>query len=130
VSTARRGVAALGNVGISTTAVMVFVAAVTDLLLPTLAYLGIALDGSKISRERDSLAAELDDDLDTYLESISDSRRDLARVSEIGDTLKTRRSRMSATPPRRQSTPSMGSTAPSAFLSAACRPSPSPRQPR
>ena len=67
---------------------MIFVAAVTGLLLPTLAYLGIALDGSTVSRERDSLAAELDDDLDDYLETISDSRRDLADVAEIGDTLK------------------------------------------
>ena len=41
-----RGVAALGDASIGTTAVMVFVAAVTGLLLPTLAYLGIALDGS------------------------------------------------------------------------------------
>ena len=83
-----RGIAALGNASIGTTAVMVFVAAVTGLLLPTLAYLGIALDGSTVSRERDGLAAELDDDLDDYLETISDSRRDLAGVAEIGDTLK------------------------------------------
>lgn len=83
-----RGIAALGNASIGMTAVMVFVAAVTGLLLPTLAYLGIALDGSKISRERDSLAADLDDDLDAYLETISNSRRDLADVAEIGDTLK------------------------------------------
>ena len=73
-----RGIAALGDASIGTTALMIFVAAVTGLLLPTLAYLGIALDGSKVSRERDSLAADLDDDLDAYLETISDSRRDLA----------------------------------------------------
>ena len=83
-----RGLAALGDVSFGTTAVMVFVAAVTGLLLPTLAYLGIALDGSKVSRERDSLAAQLDDDLDAYLETIDDSRRDLAGVAEIGATLK------------------------------------------
>ena len=82
-----RGVAALGNASIGTTAVMVFLAAVTGLLLPTLAYLGIALDGSKVSRERDSLAADLDYDFDGYLEIISNSRRDLADVAEIGDTL-------------------------------------------
>ena len=70
-----RGIAALGDASVGTTAVMVFVATVTGLLLPTLAYLGIALDGSKVSRERDSLAADLDDDLDSYLEIISDSRR-------------------------------------------------------
>ena len=67
---------------------LVFVAAVTGLLLPTLAFLGVALDGSKVSRERDALAADLDDDLDAYLETISNSRRDLAGVAEIGDTLK------------------------------------------
>ena len=83
-----RGTAALGDASFGTTAVMVFVAAVTGLLLPTLAYLGIALDGSKVSRERDSLAADLDDDLDAYLEIIDNSRRDLAGVAEIGDTLK------------------------------------------
>ena len=83
-----RGTAALGNASFGTTAVMIFVAAVTGLLLPTLAYLGIALDGSKVSRERDSLAAQLDDDLDEFLENIDNSRRDLAGVAEIGDTLK------------------------------------------
>ena len=83
-----RGTAALGEASISTTAVMIFVAAVTGLLLPTLAYMGTALDGSKVSRERDSLAGDLDDDLDAYLEIIDNSRRDLARAAEIGDTLK------------------------------------------
>jgi hypothetical protein len=83
-----RGTAALGKDSVGPTAVMVFVAAVTGLLLPTLMYLGIALDGSKVSRERDSLAADLDDDLDAYLENISNSRRALASTAEIGDTLK------------------------------------------
>jgi hypothetical protein len=83
-----RGTAALGNASTGTTVVMIFVAGVTGLLLPTLAYLGFALDGSRVSRERDGLAGDLDDDLDDYLETISDSRRDLARVAEIGETLK------------------------------------------
>jgi hypothetical protein len=83
-----RGTAALGDAGFGTTAVMIFVAAVTGLLLPTLAYLGIALDGSKVSRERDSLAADLDDDLNEYLEIIGNSRRDLNSVADIGETLK------------------------------------------
>ena len=85
-----RGIAALGDVGIGTTAVMVSVATVTGLLLPTLAYLGIALDGSRVSRERDSLAADLEYDLDEYLQTISDMRRDLADVAEIVGTLKNR----------------------------------------
>jgi len=83
-----RGTAALGDASIGTTALMIFIAAVTGLLLPTLAYLCIAFDGSKISRERDGLVAELDDDLEAYLETISASRRDLAEVDEIGRTLK------------------------------------------
>jgi hypothetical protein len=83
-----RGIAALGDADVGTTALMVFVAAVTGLLLPTLAYLGTALDGSKVSRERDSLVADLDDDLGAYLETISDSRRDLADVAGISDRLK------------------------------------------
>jgi len=83
-----RGTAALGNASIGTTALMIFVAAVTGLLLPTLIYLGIALDGSTESRDRDGLAADLDDDLDEYLENIDNSRRDLAEVAEIGATLK------------------------------------------
>jgi hypothetical protein len=82
-----RGTAALGDASFGTTALMVFVAAVTGLLLPTLIYLGIALDGSTDSRDRDGLAADLDDDLDAYLETIDNSRRDLAGVAEIGDTL-------------------------------------------
>ena len=83
-----RGIAALGGASLGTAALLVFVAAVTGLLLPTLAYLGIALDGSKVSRERDGLAADLDDDLDAYAEIIDNSRRDLARVAEIGKRLK------------------------------------------
>ena len=82
-----RGTAALGDASLGTSAVMVFVAAITGLLLPTLAYLGIALDGSKVSRERDSLAAQLDDDLAVYLETIEDSRRALDSVTDIGATL-------------------------------------------
>jgi hypothetical protein len=83
-----RGTAALGGASFVTTGLMIFVATATGLLLPTLAYLGIALDGSKVSRERDSLAADLDDDLDEYLEMIENSRRDLDSVAEIGKTLK------------------------------------------
>jgi hypothetical protein len=82
-----RGVAALGNVTAGTAVVMVFFAVVTGLLLPTLAYLGVAVDGSMVSRERDGLAADLDADLDAYLAIISNCRRDLASVAEISDRL-------------------------------------------
>ena len=83
-----RGTAALGNASLGTTLLMIFLAAVTGVLLPTLAYLGVALDGSKVSRERDALAAQLDEDLEDYLETISESRRHLADVDEICGTLK------------------------------------------
>jgi hypothetical protein len=83
-----RAVATLSDASFETLAVMVFVAIVTGLLLPTLAYLGVAMDGSKISRERDSLVAELDDDLARYQETISNGQRDLARAAMIGATLK------------------------------------------
>jgi hypothetical protein len=79
-----RGTAALGSASFGTAALMVFAATITGLLLPTLAYLGFALDGSKVSRERDGLAAQMDDDLDAYHATISDSRRDLAEVAETG----------------------------------------------
>jgi hypothetical protein len=83
-----RGTAALGDASFGTTTLMIFLAAVTGLLLPTLMYLVIALDGSAVSRERDSLAADLDDDLDAYLETIDGIRRDLAGVAEISETLR------------------------------------------
>lgn len=85
-----RGVAALGDASFGVTAVMVFVAAITGLLLPTLTYLGMALDGSRVSRERDSLVAQLDKDLELYLATISNGRRDLAEAAEIADMLKDR----------------------------------------
>jgi hypothetical protein len=69
---------------------MILIATISGLLLPTLTFLGVAFDGSKVSRERDSLVSDLDDDLDRYLETISNSRRDLADVAAIGDTLKTK----------------------------------------
>lgn len=57
-----RGTALLGDASIGVTIVLVFLAALTGLLMPTIAYLAIALDGSRVSRERDSLAADLDMD--------------------------------------------------------------------
>jgi DNA-binding XRE family transcriptional regulator len=83
-----RGAAALGNASFGTTALMIFTAAVTGLLLPTLAYLGIALDGSRVSRERDGLVGDLDEDVVDYQKAISDNRWDLAEVDEICGTLK------------------------------------------
>jgi hypothetical protein len=83
-----RGTAALGSASFDTTALMIFLATVTGLLLPTLTYLVIALDGSRVSRERDSLAADLDRDLDAYLALVDNMRRDLAEVAEVGEMLR------------------------------------------
>jgi len=85
-----RGVAALGDASFGITGLLIFVAVVTGLLMPILGYLGVALDGSKVSRERDGLAAHLNKDLDAYLETIKASRQDLDDATEIGDTLKNR----------------------------------------
>ena len=82
-----RGTTALGNASLVATALMIFLAAVTGLLMPTLIYLGIALDGSTVSRDRDGLVIDLDADLDAYLDNLESSRRDLAEVTEISDRL-------------------------------------------
>jgi hypothetical protein len=47
--------------------VLIFLAVLTGLLMPMLSYLAIALDGSKVSRERDSIARQLDADLDAQM---------------------------------------------------------------
>jgi hypothetical protein len=83
-----RAVATLAGAGLATTALMILIATISGLLLPTLTFLGVAFDGSKLSRERDGLVSDLDDDLDRYLETISNSRRDLAEAADLGDTLK------------------------------------------
>lgn len=54
-----RGLVALGDTDPAVTAVMIALAATTGLLMPVLSFLGRALDGSKVSRERDGLAADL-----------------------------------------------------------------------
>jgi hypothetical protein len=82
-----RGTTALGNASLISTALMIFLAAVTGLLMPILIYLGVALDGSTVSRDRDGLVADLDVDLEEYLSNLDSSRRDLAEVTEISDRL-------------------------------------------
>jgi hypothetical protein len=82
-----RGTTALGNADLVETGLMIFLAAVTGLLMPTLTYLGVALDGSTVSRDRDGLVVDLDADLDAYLDAIEGGRRDLAEVAEISDRL-------------------------------------------
>lgn len=58
----QRGLASVGeDAGIWVTVIMTVLATTVGLLLPTLAYLAQALDGSKVARRRDALAADLDD---------------------------------------------------------------------
>lgn len=73
-----RGLDALGQAETAVTVVMVMLAVTTGLLMPTLAFLGKALDGSKVSRERDSLSADLDADRDRYDELVEQAEADLA----------------------------------------------------
>ena len=51
----------------TTTALIIALAVATGLGLPALAYWSKAIDGSKVSRERDGLADDLDEDLDEDL---------------------------------------------------------------
>jgi hypothetical protein len=85
-----RGIAVLGDTGPILVALLVFLAILTGLLMPVVSYLSVALDGSKVSRERDSVAADLDDDLETLLETTEDCRRNIAGIAEIRDTLNTK----------------------------------------
>ena len=85
-----RGTAVLGNARPSVVALLVFLAILTGLLMPAVSYLSIALDGSKISRERDSIAADLDHDHDELLQITGDCRRLLADIAKIRDTLNTK----------------------------------------
>ncbi len=82
-----RGTTALGRASLSVTLFMICIATAAGILMPSLSYLAIALDGSKISRERDSLAADLDADLFEYNEILEECRRNVATVSEIKATL-------------------------------------------
>lgn len=75
-----RGMVALGDADVGTTMVMAFLATVTGLLMPCLAYLASALDGSKVSRERDGLVADLDADLAEWTQITDDCRAALEQV--------------------------------------------------
>jgi len=56
-------------------------------VLLVLAYLADALDGSQISRERDTLAADCDDHLQDSNAAQEEIRRGLAEIAEIRETL-------------------------------------------
>jgi|GEM_PF-2248905 len=73
-----RGILSVGpNGGVYTIDVLVFLATLTGLLMPMLSYLATALDGSKISRERDSIAQQLDADLDAQAELKDEAAKQL-----------------------------------------------------
>jgi hypothetical protein len=71
------------------TAVMFLLAAITGVVMPTLAFLAVALDGSRVSRERDGIAEDLDDDLRDYHQLIDAVADGLNRVDEIDHQLVT-----------------------------------------
>ena len=61
-----RGIEALGNQAVAIRGELIFLAALAGLLMPIMTYLSVAMDGSRVSRERDSLAKSLDRDLRRY----------------------------------------------------------------
>ncbi|TCC56522.1 hypothetical protein E0H73_33135 [Kribbella pittospori] len=73
-----RGLDTLGRAETAVTVVMVMLAITTGLLMPTLAFLGKALDGSKVSRERDALSDDLDADRERYDVLVDEAESDLA----------------------------------------------------
>lgn len=80
----QRGLVSIGeDAGIWVMIVMTTLAATVGLLMPTLAYLAQALDGSKVSRRRDALAADLDDHKAEQEEGIDAVKQLLGRAAEI-----------------------------------------------
>jgi hypothetical protein len=69
-----RGTAVLGDARPTVVALLVFLAVLTGMLMPMVSYLSIARDGSKVSRERDRVAADLDNDRDTCPGAAGSSR--------------------------------------------------------
>jgi hypothetical protein len=82
-----RGTAVLGDARTTVVVLMVFLAVLTGLLMPTVSFLSVARDGSKVSRERDSVATELDIDHQMFLDAIEECRNALAEFDEIRDNL-------------------------------------------
>lgn len=86
-----RAINTLGSgAGLGTHIFMIFVALVSGVIMPVLAYLAAALDGSKVSRERDHLVASLDDDLASYTMAVDQSRESLGETAENYDLLRTK----------------------------------------
>lgn len=84
-----RGLMTLGEASLGTTLFMVFIALVAGYVMPGMGYLAIATDGSKTSRERDHLVAQLDERLADHEDLIGDCQANLAAVAETRDRLRT-----------------------------------------
>lgn len=82
-----RGLSAIGDAAIHVTVIMIALAAVSGLLMPILAYLATALDGSQVSREHDDLSAALDADLNDELGTRDEADQHRDMVAESRDTL-------------------------------------------
>ncbi|QHF22869.1 hypothetical protein GTU73_01845 [Rathayibacter sp. VKM Ac-2804] len=84
-----RAIVALGDAELGTLVILVALAVVTGLLMPTLAWLAEARDGSTTSRERDRLVEVLDADLEDDLKTRATVHSELAEVEEVRDHLQT-----------------------------------------
>lgn len=86
-----RGTNTLGSdASLATIVFMVAVAIVSGVIMPVLAYLAEALDGSKVSRERDDVAASLDENLESYNAAIDHNKVCLGDVLEDYDILRSK----------------------------------------
>jgi len=75
-----RGIMTLGAASLATIVFMAFIALVAGYIMPALAYLAIALDGSKRSRERDHLASVLDMLLAIHNADVAEGEQAKARI--------------------------------------------------
>ena len=82
-----RGLMTLGEASLSTTIFMIFIALVAGYVMPTLGYLAVATDGSKVSRERDDLVDQLNIRLADHKDLLEDCQANLASVEESRDRL-------------------------------------------
>lgn len=86
-----RGLTALAGGSILVTIVMIVLAAITGLLLPVLTFWGKALDGSKVSRERDAVVEDLDDDLDEHADLSAEIEELFAKSEALDEVVETDR---------------------------------------
>lgn len=86
-----RGLTALAGGSLIVTVVMIALAAITGLLLPVLTYWGKALDGSKVSRERDAMVEDLDDDLDDHSDLSAEVEELFAKSEALDEVVVTDR---------------------------------------